>query len=430
MAYDADVIVIGGGLGGLTAARELSRADKKVIILEARDRIGGRTRTSDFAGKHVELGASFVHWFQPHVFSEMTRLGLGYAPPPEPSHWSWWSGGVLHRDDAAAVVGHLSEVCQRLFSDARDIYPVPHLPLVNRDAVAQIDSFSLRDRIEEVELSTEELDLVTAILGTTCSAYCSEVGLAALLRWYALSGYDFGLMLDAVGIFILDSTAALVEGIAAEAGAEVRLESPVTAIEQTDRTVSVTVAGDKTISAKAAIVAVPLNTVGDIEFSPALPEDQAVAVSRGQASHGLKVYVHVEGELDPFYITAPESEPLNFIDTVHQFDGGQIIVAFGNDTNRLDPTDRQVVGTAVKRLVPGDYQIVDVAAHDWTADIYSKGTWAMALPGETTGSLVALQQPHGRVLLCGSDIANGWNGFMDGAIESGQTVGRQVIALV
>ena len=84
-----DVIVVGAGLAGLTAARELRHAGRRVLVLEGRDRVGGRAFTGGFEGTDVEFGGAYVHWFQPHVFAELTRYGLTYQPPPEPARWSY-----------------------------------------------------------------------------------------------------------------------------------------------------------------------------------------------------------------------------------------------------------------------------------------------------------------------------------------------------
>jgi monoamine oxidase len=72
---DADVVVIGAGFAGLVAARELGRAGFGVLVLEARDRVGGRTWTDRRLGHDLELGGTWVHWVQPHTWAEMTRYG-------------------------------------------------------------------------------------------------------------------------------------------------------------------------------------------------------------------------------------------------------------------------------------------------------------------------------------------------------------------
>ena len=81
-----DVIVIGTGFAGVTAAREVSRAGLTTLVLEARNRVGGRTFTSKFAGDQIELGGTWVHWSQPHVWAEITRYGFGLKESPAPLH--------------------------------------------------------------------------------------------------------------------------------------------------------------------------------------------------------------------------------------------------------------------------------------------------------------------------------------------------------
>lgn len=72
-----DVIVIGAGFARLIAARNLSQKHKfKVLLVEARDRIGGRTWTAKVLGEEIEMGGTWVHWCQPHVYSELHRYGL------------------------------------------------------------------------------------------------------------------------------------------------------------------------------------------------------------------------------------------------------------------------------------------------------------------------------------------------------------------
>lgn len=71
-----DVIVVGAGYAGLTACRDLCTSGFKVLLLEARDRIGGRTYTVDIGGHLYEMGGTWVHWNQPHVYREMSRYRM------------------------------------------------------------------------------------------------------------------------------------------------------------------------------------------------------------------------------------------------------------------------------------------------------------------------------------------------------------------
>jgi monoamine oxidase len=174
-------------------------------------------------------------------------------------------------------------------------------------------------------------------------------------------------------------------------------------------------------------MAVPLNCVGAIEFRPALEPDKRAAVNEGQASRGLKVSALIRGAREPICAMAPDDEPLTFLSAVEMLaDDQQVVVAFGPDAGRLPPTDESAVRGAIEDLLPPHARVDAMVAHDWCADEFSRGTWSVFRPGQLVDALEVLQAPHGRVVFAGSDIANGWNGFMDGAIESGLNGARSV----
>jgi monoamine oxidase len=106
-------------------------------------------------------------------------------------------------------------------------------------------------------------------------------------------------------------------------------------------------------------------------------------------------------------------------------DDGQILIAFGPDGANTDAADADMVRHELGKIF-GDLEIVETAGHNWANDEFAQGTWAMFRPSQTVTHLSELQRPEGRVFFAGSDIANGWNGFIDGAIETGIRAGRDI----
>ena len=110
---NSDVVIIGGGFTGVTAARALSREGLKVVVVEARDRLGGRTFTGRFGSHTTEFGGTWIHWAQPHVWAEVTRYGLDIVETPVNAvqRVSWISGGKLRNasvEEAAPIIDRLS----------------------------------------------------------------------------------------------------------------------------------------------------------------------------------------------------------------------------------------------------------------------------------------------------------------------------------
>ena len=93
MAERYDVIVVGGGFAGVTAARECALRGRRTLLLEARDRLGGRTWSASWNGFAIEYGGAWVHWHQPHTFSELTRAGLSVAISDNAGRAHWHVGG-------------------------------------------------------------------------------------------------------------------------------------------------------------------------------------------------------------------------------------------------------------------------------------------------------------------------------------------------
>ena len=418
-----DVIVVGGGFAGVTATREAALRRRSVLLLEARERLGGRTWSAEWEGLPVEYGGAWVHWHQPHTWSEITRAGLRVALSSDAERAGWYVGdvrreGTIEERDAIAARGW-----DRFVDGVRDALPNPHDPLLARAELARFDRLTIADRLDQLDLDGEERDVLRAELESLAHGPLDEAGAISVLRWHALSGYSLSLTQYTGGrVTLVDGTAALLAAIAATAPFETRLASPVAAVRvRSDRVEVETRAGDLH-AGRAVVVAVPLNVLGSLSFEPALPEAKRAAIELGQASRGVKIFIHARGPALRQNAIRP-GHPFGYLDTEELLPGDtQLQIGFGVDAQRCDASDLAGVQAALDEILPG-YEALAATAHDWLADEFARGTWAIHRPGWYTHHHAELRRPEGRLLLAGSDLADGWSGFIDGAIESGLRAG-------
>jgi pseudooxynicotine oxidase len=424
-----DVVVVGGGFAGVTAARESALRGRSVLLLDGRDRLGGRTWTAQWNGWPVEYGGAWVHWHQPHTWSEITRAGLEVAVSDGAQVAGWYVGearrtGSLEERDVIARRGW-----DRFVDGVREALPAPHDPTHAIERLARFDRQTIAARLHELELTDEERDVLTAELESLAHAPLDQAGAVSVLRWHALSGYSLELTQFTGGrVTIVGGTRALLQAIADAAPFERRLCTAVAAVTRRGDRVEIETRDGSGFAARAAVIAVPLNALGAIEFTPALHEDKRRAIALGQASRGIKIFIHARGE-PLLQNSVRPGHPFGYLDTDSvNGDESQLLIGFGPDAQRCDPADLPAVQRQLEAILPG-YEALGATAHDWLADEFSRGTWAIHRPGWYEHHHAAMRRGEGRVELAGSDIANGWAGFIDGAIESGLRAGARAAAI-
>jgi monoamine oxidase len=217
---------------------------------------------------------------------------------------------------------------------------------------------------------------------------------------------------------------AYIDGLAADAGERVQLNAPVRRIEQLDGHVAVTTRGGDVLTAEQVVVAIPLNTWRDIEFSPALSEAKQTAVSEGQLGGGHKIFLHARNV--PAFGFAASYElgigvllPMAFRD-----DGTAVLVGFV-DANRLDVTDKAAIQEAVEGLFP-EAEVLSVEAYDWVDDEFARGSLVAFRPGQLTRLDSGTRASEGRVVFATSEISQAWAGWIEGAIETAMGAVREL----
>ena len=310
--------------------------------------------------------------------SRRTRASRSATTPRSPP-------GSSATSDAPATTGERDAIANRGWSrfveGVDEALPAPHDPLLALERLARFDRLTIAERVAELELTDEEHDVLWAELESLAHGPLEEAGAVSVLRWHALSGYSLALTQYTGGrVTLAEGTGALLRAIAAGAPFRSRLSTPVAAVRQRGDRVEVETRAGELLSARAAIVAVPLNTLGQIEFEPALSAGKREAVALGQASRGIKIFIRARGDLRTQNAIRPR-HPFGYLDTELVLeDGSQLMIGFGLDAAACDVNDLTAVQRQLDDILPG-YEVLAATAHDWLTDEFSRGTWAIHRPG-------------------------------------------------
>ncbi|UJR14243.1 hypothetical protein I4U23_001234 [Adineta vaga] len=432
-----DVIIVGAGFAGLVAARELSLRQRKVLLIEAKDRIGGRTFTAKYDDCKFEIGGTWIHWSHPHVWSEITRYGLSIIESKgvaaEYMSILLENGTKLKNVTMADNWVTLGKFMEK-YSDvddvqARTIIPLPHTPLVAKENVEKYDQLSMKDRYDQIQNSlpmTDEIQgMLLALLSMNMQGNIDQGGFIDHLRWWALGDYDMIRMFDKLGRYkIKEGTSTLAEAILNDChNVKLLLSTSVLSIDHTKpNSVIIRTQSGELILGRTVLVTVPLNVLKNIEFLPTLNMKRQEIAMRGQCRGGMKFWVKLEEPIGHWFGTAPYPNSITMAYTDDQ--DGSIIVGFGPD-EILDIKNISVVEKELKKFRP-DIKVKFVLGHDWRNDPYIMSTWSWYKPGQMSSNLLSLQTPEPPVFFASGDIANGWRGFIDGALESGLVSARHI----
>ena len=420
-----DVIIIGGGFAGVTAARELRHRGRTVLLLEARDRLGGRAwfKPNGFKDVALEMGGAWIDPRERYAWAEAHRYGLELSKPIAGAWPSTWlvQGELRHgvlpvpvdelRDIERLTVA-LHQAASRVILDQ---------PLADQ-GLTDLD-ISLSDFLDQLHLPAATRDIAALKLRTYGSASERNISALHLIRRIAAAGSVSELIMSASGYRLKAGTAALVRAIADDANADVRLSTPVRSIRQDQSGVAVeTAAGE--FHGNAAIVAVPLGVLKHIEFQPTLNLGKRRLSMEELACVGVKVWAVVRGAPRNFFAVG-RGAGLDWLESEGTvIDDGVLMAGYGSDATALDPGDHTAVQRAVRSFLP-DAEVLAICGHDWRHDPYSLETWAVFRPGQISRDERQLRASEGRIAFAGAHTALRWTGFIDGAIESGMRAAHE-----
>ncbi|KAL5341774.1 hypothetical protein BJX70DRAFT_386512 [Aspergillus crustosus] len=424
--HQYDVIVVGAGYAGLTACRDLCIAGFSALLLEARDRIGGRTYTAEIDGHFYEMDGTWVHWNQPHTYREMSRHGFTELSE---SHIEQRTGNNYcttnfdgKGQDLDHKMVHKHAMTERAFTrlcdvdgkSGRTVIPYPHNPHHIPEA-KQWEQLSVAQRLEQIklDLTSDEIAVLQARLSSICGTDMEKAGFFDVLMWWALGGYTMDGLYETGDQFKTRTG----QSVFARYFFEEALQTHNIEYSFNTAVESIQDLGDRIIVKEKWLVSrlictVPLNVLQKVRFEPALSSAKMAAARRGQVNLGAKFHLEVVGSaLRPWSgacwpftrVCSASGDGLTPAGNAH-------VVCWGS--NKAFPTAKQ--------------DARDFVWHDWSKDPFSEGSWCMFPPGFSFEYLEALQQRAGNILFASSDWALGWRGYIDSAIERGTLAAKDV----
>ncbi|HEX5434930.1 MAG TPA: NAD(P)/FAD-dependent oxidoreductase [Candidatus Angelobacter sp.] len=424
MRGDPDVLVIGAGAAGLAAARELSNAGMRILLLEARDRIGGRIFTDHSAGFPIELGAEFVHGRSPDLFGPIKRVPL----------------------DVDQVAGELRRKTNGLWDDAGDVMAeVNHL---FEKMPANEPDQSFREYIEKSRYSSKTRQLALNFVEGFHAADPRRVSVHWLIRTTQAEEAIDG----ETSFRVRHGYNGVVNAIADEMQperCEILLNSPVTEIRWRPGEVSVK-SHSAEFRAPLAVITLPLGVLqsGSALFDPPLPEEKLRAMALLESGPVIRVTLCFH---DRVWEEQPEMRHLSFLFTDDlQFPAWWTSNPFpypiltgwaaaryaralaGKSRDELVSLALQALG----RILEMDHvslasRLRAAFVHDWQADPYSHGAYSYVLKGGLNAPKTLASSLEDTLFFAG-EAANveGHNGTVHGAIGSGKRAAEEILKAV
>ncbi|MFF0014985.1 flavin monoamine oxidase family protein [Streptomyces sp. NPDC005374] len=428
-----DAIVVGGGLAGVIAARELAHRGLSTVVLEARERLGGRAWTDQWQGAPIEMGGQNVHWAEPFIWSEITRYGLPIAEVPPFESWGLAESDGLRLFPPAEAGAQLGRAFEAFFGSFGGAFPRPYDPTYDADALSQIDSWSIADRLASLDLPEEEARWLRPWLAMRTGGSLEEGAFTWIAHIFALAEQRWPRMLEVSGRFrLVGGIKTLIDRVIADSGAVVRLGQPVVTVADDGRSVEVTTAGGERYVASTVVMATSGNLWSRISFPGGLSDVKLDASRTGLQTpvSFTKIWALVQGPVPNVYVQRPavgEHPIVHLRKDLPREDGTTQVIAFSNDPGLAKADDSAIARAFTETLPLPGAEIVAVRAHDWVSDPHTLGGTSLLRPGHLR-NLDALRAPEGRIAFATADISSTMPGY-DGAVQTGIKAAADAVAV-
>jgi monoamine oxidase len=440
-----DVVVVGAGLAGLTAAVDLVAQGHRVVVLEARGRVGGRTTGQLLSDGHtIEMGGQWFGPTQTEVLALAEQHGLETYPQyDEGDQQLVWDGKIQRSGsdeprlslDAALEVGRLTAQLETMAAtlDLNCPWTAPRAD--------EWDRITFRSWLDEACDNAEALAFWRLFAPAIFAAEAHEMSLLHFL-FYIASGGGIGMLLGtrdgAQDCRMVGGSHLISEALAGSLGAAVRLSSPVHSIEHDADGAIVRHDGGE-VFARRVVVALPPALAGRLRYAPAMPALRDQLTQQVPMGSVIKINVLYDR---PFWredglkgSTMSFEDPLSVAvdNTPHGSEHGVLAGFFegvhARGVSTLTQAERRAIALQclVKYFGPQAAEPLEYHELDWSAEEYSRGCYGGRFgTGVWTAYGPQLSAPVGVIHWAGTETAAVWNGYMDGAVRSGHRAADEI----
>lgn len=452
MTAQPSVAVVGAGLAGLACATRLLAAGLEVTVLEARERVGGRTEGGHLAdGTPIELGGQWLGPGQNRMYELVADLGLE-------TFRTWNDKGRMVIDlrgrrttmrSHKGAVPRLSPFALADLGQGLARFTALSSRVDLRRPWESPDAHDLDGQTFETWIRrTLRTPSGRAYFRIACEAVFSadstDLSLLHAL-FYSHSGTDLETLLatdaGAQQDRVVGGSIRIAEAMAAALGDRVRLGEPVRRIEHDTAGVRVETRTGTVVTADRVVVTLPPTLAGRLEYAPALPSWRDQLTQRVPAGSVIKCYAAYDhpfwrdaglngqaaSDRGPVKVTFDNSPPSGTPGILMGF----IEADDGREWARRPEQERReaVLACFARYVGPQALTPVQYVERDWMAQEFSRGCYgAHFAPGVWTAYGHALRTPVGRIHWAGAECSPVWNGYMEGAVRSGETTAAEVLA--
>lgn len=440
---DADVVVVGAGFAGLAAARRLEAGGATVVVLEARDRVGGRTLNHLLPdGQPIEIGGQWAGPSQDRLLTLARELNVATFPTyGEGWHLLFYRGRRLrHRGLIPPLLPPhvLVDFVQAQIRLDRMARTVPLEEPWTAPRASQWDDMTLDAWMQRAMYSRGGRALMRMATTAVFAAEPRDLSLLHFLFYSRSAGLSRGLM-NAQALRFVGGSQEVACRLAEALRAQVRLGAPVQTIK-TDQTGVEVVCSDVVARSRRVIVTAPPALAGRIRYEPSLPAGRDHLTQCAPMGAVVKILVVYEA---PFWreqgLSGQASGDRGLVrvtfDNTPPSGGPGVLVGFaeGDDARQLGRLSaqarrREVLSCLCRYFGKAAENPIAYVEKDWTAETWTRGCYgAYFPPGVWTRYGRTLREPVGRIHWAGSEASPVWSGYIEGAIRSGEGVACEVL---